>query len=144
MLSFLKSEILMGFKYGLHLCTHSLIITCTARWPLRCNWGDHRLIELTLLFSQCTWKSLLHWISKKWSCLIASLMHCHPNIYIYRTWIRVWIVVKGNMSKRLHDREFLFNELYKDSWYQATSAWQTAKSDVKSCLPHTESSGLGR
>ena len=32
MLSFLRSEILMGSKYGLHLCAHSLITTC--RWPL--------------------------------------------------------------------------------------------------------------
>ena len=33
-------------------CVHSLTTTC--RWPLRCNWGDHSLGKLTLLFSQCT------------------------------------------------------------------------------------------
>jgi len=51
MLSFLTSEILMGSKYGLHLCARFLITTC--KWPLRCNWGNNRLVKLFLLFSQC-------------------------------------------------------------------------------------------
>ena len=49
MLSIFRSEILlMGSKYGLHLCACSLITTC--RWSLRCNWGEHSLVKLTLLF----------------------------------------------------------------------------------------------
>jgi len=43
-------EILMGSKHGLHLCARSLITTC--RWPLMCNWDDHSLVKLTLLFLQ--------------------------------------------------------------------------------------------
>jgi len=49
MLSFMRSEILMGSKHGLHLCTRSLITTC--RWPLRCNWGDHSLVKLNSLLT---------------------------------------------------------------------------------------------
>ena len=49
MLSFTRSEILMGSKHGLHLCACSLITTC--RWSLRCNWGDHSLVKLNSLFT---------------------------------------------------------------------------------------------
>ena len=52
----LRSEILMGSKYGLHLCAHSLITTF--RWPLRAT--EVITIKLTLLFSQCANFNTLH------------------------------------------------------------------------------------
>ena len=65
--------------------------------------------------------------------IIASLMDAHPNIVIAHQYNVFGEWVKGNMSKnlRLQDKEFLFNELYKDSWYQATSGWRTVKNNVK-------------
>ena len=66
-------------------------------------------------------------------------MPYHSNIVIAHEYMSgQW--VNGNMSTTLHDKEFLFNELYKDSWYQATLGWQTAKSDVKGYSLHTDSS----
>ena len=76
--------------------------------------------------------------------VIASLMDSHPNIVIAHQYNVFGEWVKGNMSSTLQNKEFLFNELYKDSWYQATSGWRTAKSDVKGYSLHTDSSWLGR
>ena len=76
--------------------------------------------------------------------VIASLMDSHPSIVIAHQYNVFGEWVKGNMSKKLQDKSFLFNELYKDSWYQATSGWRTAKSDVKGYSLHTESSWLGQ
>ena len=54
--------------------------------------------------------------------------------------------VKGNTSKnlQLQDKQFLFNELYKDSWYQVTCGWRTAKNNVKGYTLHTDSLWQGR
>ena len=77
--------------------------------------------------------------------IIASLMDAHPNIVIAHQYNVFGEWVKGNMSKnlRLQDKEFLFNELYKDSWYQATSGWRTVKNNVKGYTLHTDSPWQG-
>ena len=49
-------EIWVGSKYGLH------------RWPLRCNWGDHSLVKLTLLFLQCATSCTQEDISAWFAC----------------------------------------------------------------------------
>jgi len=46
--TFFLFEIWVGSRYGLHLCAHSVITTI--RWPVRCNWADHSLVKLILLF----------------------------------------------------------------------------------------------
>ena len=78
--------------------------------------------------------------------IIASLMDAHPNMVIAHQYNVFGEWVKGNTSKnlQLQDKQFLFNELYKDSWYQVTSGWRTAKNNVKGYTLHTDSPWQGR